>query len=46
VFLIQHRVGSPAAEKINKRIIANSLFEIELKCNPDVGKFLADHVST
>jgi hypothetical protein len=27
LILIQHRVGSPAAEKINKCIIANSLID-------------------
>jgi hypothetical protein len=26
--------------------IAKALFEIELKCNPDVGQFLADPIST
>jgi hypothetical protein len=31
---------------VRGRQIANSLFEIELKSNPDVGKFLADRIST
>jgi hypothetical protein len=31
---------------VRGRQIANSLFEIELKCNPDAGNFLADRIST
>jgi hypothetical protein len=37
VFLIQHRVGRPAAEKIDKRIIANALTDTDSVFIPDPG---------
>jgi len=37
---------STAGTWVRGRQIANSLFEIELKCNPDAGNFLADRIST